>query len=139
MQKSGYLLCHHHGSPNTGFQLYSRIVRNVIPALSSVFLRYPSLHAFLHLKNISSIFLRFRDVEAIIFPFSENVNRYFLIFSDFILLTFLIIQETKKETSFDIFSVSYTNQYLKMPLIWNNNFYRVLSLLIFSIVFFTSL
>ena len=86
-------------------------------ALSSAILRHSFLHAFLHLKNVLSNFLSFRDVEVIIFPFSEIVNRYFLIFSDFYSLHFLKIQEIKKETSFDIFSVSYTKSYQKMSLI----------------------
>ena len=96
MQRSGYLLYHHHGSPIPEFQLYSRIFRNRFSALSSAFLRHSFLHAFLHLKNVLSNFLSFRDVEVIIFPFSEIVNRYFLIFSDFYSLHFLRIQEVKK-------------------------------------------
>ena len=111
------LPCHHHDSPSPEFQLHSRIFRNRFSALSSAFLRHSFLHAFLHLKNVLSNFLSFRDVEVIIFPFSEIVNRYFLIFSDFYSLYFLKIQEIKKETSFNIFSVSYTKSYQKMSLI----------------------
>ena len=56
------LPCHHHDSPSPEFQLYSRIFRNRFSALSSAFLRHSFSHVFLHLKNILSSFLSFRDI-----------------------------------------------------------------------------
>ena len=124
MQRSGYLPCHHHGSPIPEFQLYSRIFRNRFSALSSAFLRHSFLHAFLHLKNILSVFLSFRDVEVIIFPFSEIVNRYFLIFSDFYSLHFLKIQEIKKRHPL-MFSLYLIQSHIKRCLLYETTTFSV--------------
>ena len=116
MQRSGYLPCHHHGSPSPEFQLHSRIFRNRFSALSSAFLRHSFLHVFLHLKNVLFNFLSFRDVDVIIFPFSEIINRRFLIFSDFYSLHFLRIQEIKKRHPL-IFSLYLIQSHIKRCLL----------------------